>query len=99
MLASDSGYGRRSGEDVQGQLLPPTGREELGGAGTGAGGRDRIGLRGGDEGRSLGGHVCSVRVMALAWNSIASMEGAGIRKKIPPLTPVLPGSEPGRITK
>ena len=95
MVAGESGDGGRAGEDVQGQILPLTRRQEPGGAGSGCGGRDRLGLRGGDEGRSLSGLVCFLRVVALAWNPIASMEEAGTSEKFPPVTRVLPDFEPG----
>ena len=61
----------------QGQLLPLTRREARGGAGTGAGARDRIGWRGGDEGRRRSGQVGFLRVAAVAWNPIASRAEAG----------------------
>src|SRR5277367_5085319 len=70
MLAGQAGDRLRTGEDLEGQLLPLLGRELLRGAGCRDGECDRIGLRGGDDGRSLNGHVCFLRVMAMAWNPL-----------------------------
>jgi hypothetical protein len=81
MLTGQLGDGLPAGEDPEGQLLPPPGWEWLSGARGRDGGRERIGWRGGDEGHSLSEHVCFLRVLALAWNPIASMEEAGISEK------------------
>src|SRR5262249_56505147 len=68
MAAGQPGDRPRPGEDLQGQLLPPVGREVLGGGRPRGSARARSGLRGGAGGRSLTRHVCSLRVMALVWN-------------------------------
>jgi hypothetical protein len=53
MLAGESGDRLGTGEDLEGEVLPPLGRESPGGARWRDGSRERIGLRGGDGGRSL----------------------------------------------
>ncbi len=95
MLAGQLGDRLRAVEDLEGQLLPLLGRELLSGARDRDGGRERIGLHGGNQRHSLSEHVCFLRVMALAWNPIASMEEAGISEKLPLVTLVLPDFEPG----
>jgi hypothetical protein len=65
MPADQLGDGLRAGEDLQGQLRPLPGRPLLRGAGARDRDRDRIGLRGGDEGRSLTRHVCFLCVITL----------------------------------
>ncbi len=97
MLAGQLGDRLRAVEDLEGQLLPLLGRELLSGARDRDGGRERIGLHGGNQRHSLSEHVCFLRVMALAWNPIASMEEAGISEKLPLVTLVLPDFEPGRL--
>jgi hypothetical protein len=96
VLAGQWGDGLRAGEDLEGPLRPRPGRELLSGARDRDDGRQRIGLRDGDETHSLSEHVCFLRVMALAWNPIASMEEAGTSEKFPPVTRVLPDFDPGR---
>ena len=95
MLAGQLGDGLRTGEDLEGQVLPLLWRELMGGARSRGGGRDRIGLRGGEEGRSLTQHVCFLCVMARVWTPGASMEETGISEKVVSLSQLLPGSDPG----
>ncbi len=76
MLAGRVGDGMRAGEDPEGQLLAPPGRELLSGIREWAGGRERIGLHGRNERHSLSEHVGFLRVMALAGNPIARKDVA-----------------------
>ncbi len=80
MLAGQLGDRLCAGEDLHGQLLPLLGRELLCGAGYRDGDRDQIGLRGGDEQRTLTQHVCFLRVMALVWYPLPAWRKQAVEK-------------------